>query len=536
MGGTRKRVAQHQFAQIPRAEIQRSHFNRSHTYKTTLNSGLLIPIYVDEMLPGDTFSSRMTLFGRLATPIFPLLDNIYLDTFTFFVPNRLVMDDWAKLNGEQKNPGDSTAVLVPQVLCPTGGWPIQSLADYFGIPTEVSGVNVNALHFRAYNLIYNEWFRDENLIDSLEVKTDSTDDNASLYSLQRRGKRHDYFTSCLPFAQKGDGVELPIGGSVRIKSTGEAFNLKAGAGTTGSAYLGLSTGSEGWPTGVNPSSHAHSIPSTLSVTGPALGETITGMSADILATGGLTINSFREAFQLQRLLERDARGGTRYTEIVRSHFGVVSPDARLQRPEYLGGSSVPITLHPVAQTAPSDSVSPQGSLAAFGVVASSRGHWTYSATEHGVLITLAAIRAELTYQQGLNRMWSRRTRFDFYWPSLAHLGEQPVLNKEIYAQGDPVFDDDVFGYQERYAEYRYSPSLITGKFRSTYAQSLDAWHLSQEFGSLPVLGKTFIEDNPPLERVVAVVDEPHLLLDVAHSLQCARPMPVYGVPGLIDHF
>lgn len=519
MGGTRKRVTQHQFAQIPRAEIQRSHFNRSHTYKTTLNSGLLIPIYVDEMLPGDTFSSRMTLFGRLATPIFPLLDNLYLDTFTFFVPNRLVMDDWAKLNGEQKNPGDSTAVLVPQVLCPTEGWPIQSLADYFGIPTEVPGINVNALHFRAYNLIYNEWFRDENLIDSLEVKTDSTDDDASLYSLQRRGKRHDYFTSCLPFAQKGDGAEIPLGGAAPIvyDSTGTTVVPVPVLGDRQFNAESAGPGGASIPVARDPG-----------VAAPVF--------ADMTAVTSATINSLREAFQLQRLLERDARGGTRYTEIVRSHFGVVSPDARLQRPEYLGGSSVPIILHPVAQTAPSDSVSPQGSLAAFGVVASSRGHWTYSATEHGVLITLAAIRAELTYQQGLNRMWSRRTRFDFYWPSFAHLGEQPVLNKEIYAQGDPEFDDDVFGYQERYAEYRYSPSLITGKFRSTYAQSLDAWHLSQEFGSLPVLGKTFIEDNPPLERVVAVVDEPHLLLDVAHSLQCARGMPVYGVPGLIDHF
>lgn len=531
----RRSVMQHQFSMVPSVEIPRSVFNRSHGYKTTLNAGLLVPFLVDEVLPGDSISLNATLFGRLATPIVPIMDNLFMDTFYFFVPNRLVWDNWRKLCGEQDKPGDSTDYLVPQVSAPSGGWTVGSLADYFGIPIGVAGLKVNALPFRAYNLIWNEWFRDENLQNPVTVVTGDSGDNASLYSVLRRGKRHDYFTSCLPFPQKGPGVELPLSGNAPVFGTGKSLGLTDGTRNLGvtvqSSYLSGRAGYYGVDVGTFEDPGAAGDAKAIGVV--ESGES--GLYADMSDVTAATINSLREAFQLQRLYERDARGGTRYTEIVRSHFGVISPDARLQRPEFLGGSSVRININPVQQTSATDaSVSPQGNLAAFGVASDSGRGFSKSFTEHGFVIGLVNIRADLTYQQGLRRMWSRRTRFDHYWPALAHLGEQAVLNKEIYAKGT-ADDDKPFGYQERWAEYRYFPSQITGMMRSTVATPLDKWHLSQHFQSLPKLNATFIEDNPPLQRVVAVTNQPHLLLDVYLSMRCARPMPVYSVPGLIDH-
>ena len=536
------RSTQHLFSQIPSTQIPRSVFDRSHGYKTTFNSGYLVPFYVDEVLPGDSFKLTATLFARLATPIVPFMDNLYLETFFFFVPNRLVWDNWQKFNGEQKNPNDSTDFLIPTV----SGTNVQNqtLWDYFGLPTNVAkALKVNALPFRAYNLIFNEWFRDENLQESLKVPTGDGPDNLSDYNLVRRGKRHDYFTSCLPWPQKGPGVEISLGGSADVSipagnSLGQiALNYggdlavfpyaKTYMLTTGSRshvidsfYLQNSEGSE-----PSPASFAD-----VGVTIPAL----TG-TANLSSATPISINDLRQAFQIQKLYERDARGGTRYTEILRSHFGVISPDARLQRPEYLGGSSARISINPVQQTSATNETTPQGNLAAYGVASDSFHGFSKSFVEHGYVFGFVNVRADLTYQQGLNRMWSRQGRFDFYWPVLAHLGEQAVLNKEIYAQGTED-DDKVFGYQERYAEYRYYPGQITGKFRSTDPQPLDSWHLAQKFSSLPTLSPQFIEDNPPVERVIAVQNEPQFLFDSYIRLKCARPMPVYSVPGLVDHF
>nr|DAH89141.1 MAG TPA: major capsid protein [Microviridae sp.] len=524
------RSTQHLFSQIPSTQIPRSVFDRSHGYKTTFNSGFLVPFYVDEVLPGDSFKLTATLFARLATPIVPFMDNLYLETFFFFVPNRLVWDNWQKFNGEQKNPADSTDFLIPTV----SGTNVQNqtLWDYFGLPTNVNeALKVNALPFRAYNLIFNEWFRDENLQESLKVPTGDGPDNLSDYSLVRRGKRHDYFTSCLPWPQKGPGVEISIGGSASVSFSGNGtptFNISSSDVAIPSGAL-MVAGATNTSVGVYRDGSAN--------TARLLSWKDSGLvaTADLSTASPISINDLRQAFQIQKLYERDARGGTRYTEILRSHFGVISPDARLQRPEYLGGSSARISINPVQQTSATNDTTPQGNLAAYGVVSDSFHGFSKSFVEHGYVFGFVNVRADLTYQQGLNRMWSRQGRFDFYWPVLAHLGEQAVLNKEIYAQGT-ADDDKVFGYQERYAEYRYYPGQITGKFRSTDPQPLDSWHLAQKFSSLPTLSAQFVQDNPPVDRVVAVQDEPQFLFDSYIRLKCARPMPVYSVPGLVDHF
>lgn len=521
------RSTQHLFSQIPSTQIPRSVFDRSHGYKTTFNSGYLVPFYVDEVLPGDSFKLTATLFARLATPIVPFMDNLYLETFFFFVPNRLVWDNWQKFNGEQKNPSDSTDFLIPTV----SGTNVQNqtLWDYFGLPTNVNkALKVNALPFRAYNLIFNEWFRDENLQESLKVPTGDGPDNLSDYSLVRRGKRHDYFTSCLPWPQKGPGVEISIGGQAKVSIVGAGdpvFTSYSGTNVVGNLVATSNSQSN-----VIYTVNSGSVDRILTWKNPALSAT-----ADLSTATPISINDLRQAFQIQKLYERDARGGTRYTEILRSHFGVISPDARLQRPEYLGGSSARISINPVQQTSATNDTTPQGNLAAYGVVSDSFHGFSKSFVEHGYVFGFVNVRADLTYQQGLNRMWSRQGRFDFYWPVLAHLGEQAVLNKEIYAQGT-ADDDKVFGYQERYAEYRYYPGQITGKFRSTDPQPLDSWHLAQKFSSLPTLSSQFIQDNPPVERVIAVQNEPQFLFDSYIRLKCARPMPVYSVPGLVDHF
>lgn len=528
----------HQFAMIPRADIPRSTFKVETNHKTSFDAGYLVPVLCEEVVPGDSFRVDMTGFARLATPIFPIMDNLRLDSFFFFVPNRLVWDNWEKFMGEQANPADSISYVIPQQVSPATGYAVNSLQDYFGLPTVGGPVSVavshSALPLRAYNLIWNEWFRDENLQNSLTVPTNDGPDAtpSTTFTLKRRGKRYDYFTGCLPWPQKGTAVPLVFGGTAAVKSDGTAFQVRGGTGLMGTlTTTGIS--------GSSPTMTGNTNAGTLNF--GASGTATTGLFADLSTATTNTINSLRQAFQIQRLLERDARGGTRYVELIKAHFGVTSPDFRHQRPEYLGGGSSGLSITPIVQTSGSGATgttTPLANLAAIGTMVA-RGHgFSRGFTEHGYVIGLVSVRADLNYQQGLRRHWSRSTRYDYYFPVFANLGEQAVLNKEIYCTGTAT-DSQVFGYQERWAEYRHIPPMITGLFRSTAAGTLDGWHLAQNFSSLPVLGDTFIQDTPPLSRVLAVgaaANGKQLIADFFFDIRMARPMPMYSVPGLIDHF
>jgi len=519
-------TAQAHFSQLPTADVQRSTFDRSAGYKTTMNAGKLIPFYLDEVLPGDTFNMNATLFMRLATPINPTFDNIQADIHYFFVPNRLVWDNWEKFMGERVNPDDDPSTLTLPLTTIDLDAIEGKLADYFGLPlTDAAAqVQVNALPFRGMRLIYDDWYRDENLQDSTNLGSGDDGSNYTNVSIQQRNKRKDYFTSALPWPQKGDPVFLPLGVSAPVLPNGTATTYISEDDPLGYLYQPIGGGNNaGFQLDNDNEAAAHFLNS--------------GLTADLQEATSATINDIRTSFQIQRMLERDARGGTRYIELILSHFGVQSADARLQRPEYIGGGTGMININPIAQTSPTgiaENLTPQGNLSAVGqgVI---KGGFNHSFTEHGFVFGIVSARADLTYQNGIDRMWSRQTRYDYYWPTLAHLGEQQILNKEIFVDGTAA-DDETWGYQERYAEYRFRPGRITGQMRSNATASLDSWHLAQDYITLPALNGNFVHENPPIDRVVAVPSEPDFLVDGWLNLKCTRPMPVYSVPGLVDHF
>lgn len=534
------------FAMVPSSEIPRSTFFTTHSLKSTFNAGLLIPIHVDEVLPADVHQGEVTIFARLATPVFPLMDNLKLETFFFWVPNRLVWANWRKMMGERKNPSDSISYIVPVTTANPGGWAVASIFDYFGLPTlgqlDVGATpTYNVLPLRAYNLIWNEWFRDENLQNSVTENTGDGPDTWTDYNLKKRNKRHDYFTSALPWPLKG-GAEATLGLSGMAQVKGIAFSTATtptAGGTGGTETGGGSSGS--WPSfyrGNDANAVLFRGTSTAAGTPPQI-------FADLSTAIGQTINGLRLAVQTQRLLERDARGGTRYTELLHAHFGVYPEDMRLQRPEYIGGGTTTFQTQAIPYTAQdrksSDNTinNPVGQLGATALAADQHS-FTLRATEHGYIIGLACVSAELTYQQGVHRMWTRSTRYDFYWPAFAHLGEQAIRVDEIYVRGTAQ-DRDVWGYQERWSEYRHYPSRITGNFKSTSTGNIDEWHLAEQFGSVPSLNSTFIEDPTAtvLTRILsagAQADKMQVLFDSVFRIKRTRALPMFSVPGMLDRF
>ena len=527
------RNSEYNFAQNPQVGVSRSRFQRNNDNKTTFNTGDLIPIYLDEVLPGDTHQIDVACVMRMATPIFPVMDSAYCDFYFFFVPNRLLWEHWKEFMGENKETAwtPKTEYSIPQVTAPTGGWAEGTLADYLGLPTKIEGISVSALPGRAYGLIYNEWFRNQNvtqptLVEVTDATTtgkndgSATNDNAiTLAKPLKAAKVFDYYTGALPEPQKGEPIVLPLGGAAPL------------------ALYKKTDLTEKKPESqiIPPDDLYYGNFKTMQVVLGESGIYTAAFGADLSNATAATINQLRQAFQIQKLLEKDARGGTRYREVLREHFGVISPDSRMQIPEYLGGYRLPINVSQVIQTSSSDETSPLGNTAALSVTTMNKPMFTKSFTEHGFIMGLAVVRTDQTYQQGIERMWSRKGRYDYYWPVLANIGEQAILNKEIYAQGNAK-DDEAFGYQEAWADYRYKPSKVTGLFRSNAQQSLDAWHYAQDYDALPTLSTAWMEQGEAeMKRTLAVQSQPDFIADFYFMNKTTRCMPVYSIPGLIDH-
>lgn len=531
MSKSPKRPQTKRFDRAPQASISRSSFDLSHPYKTTFDGGWLYPFLVQEVLPADSFKVRTTAFVRLATPIHPTMDNLHIETFYFFVANRLLWDNWQKFMGEQDNPGDSTDYLIPSVAVTATPVASGEIWDYFGLPLGAIFTAENPISLlpaRAYSKIWDEWFRDENLQNSENNSTGDGPESPANYRLRRRGKRKNYISSCLPWPQKGPGVDLPLGTTAPIQGIGVIQGQTLPVTNTAVTETG-----GGAATYVNAAISAN-IANFMAFEGENSGGD-PAIYADLSNATASTINDLRQAFQIQKLQERDARGGTRYTEIIKSHFQTVSPDARLQRPEYLGGGYSAVQMNTVPQTSETAAATPQGNLSAYGTASVHNHGFTKSFVEHGYIIGLFSVRADQNYQQRIDRHWTRQTKYDFYWPALQALGEQPVYNREVYTDGTAT-DAEVWGYQERWSEYRQEMGKITGLFRSDATGTLDPWHYALDFASRPSLNASFIEENPPIARTIAVQDEPEFLIDAWHSIKAARPMPIYSVPGYIDHF
>lgn len=541
-----RRPRSNQFAEEPAVRIGRSQFNRSHGLKITFDASILYPILVDEILPGDTFTCRLNGFARIFSPLdAPVMDNIEIETFFFFVPTRLVWDNWQYFNGEHDAKGaQDTSYTIPVLA---SGWTAShdqsgtganNLLGMFGLPHSMTTANhddINALPLRCYNLIYNEWFRDQNLIDEETVNTDNGPDGTGDYGLLKSAKKHDYFTSCLPYLQKGTAPTISMGGSADVLGIGVTTQTvdTSVSDTIYESDGGSSVYVDQWL----------SSSGNISISGDAPTGAYPQIYADLSSATGISINDLRESVAIQRLLERDARGGTRYVELIKSHFGVTSPDYRLQRPEFLGGGKSFINISPVANTVDQDATISasgnnvfQGELRGVGTGIVSGHGWAKSFTEHGYVIGIMRARGDLTYFQGVDRMWSRSDRYDFYIPALAHLGEQSVLNKEIYNSETPATDDAVFGYQERWMEYRTKHSRIIGKLNPDASTPISHWHLAEDFGSLPALNQTFIEDATPMSRVTTIDTQPDFLADLWFDYRCARPIPVHSIPSLIGRF